>query len=193
MRRALLCLIAFCSLAAFAADEPWFQLLKARDSGFIGTGKLHGASYLFRIPGTEVKSLAERGSKPIFLVDGVLMTVLAVSPEDYGRDASDPIAAQRKYEQDYQRKTFPGVKFSELEVCAESPLPHGGWVAQLPPRTDTPSNLKDYHGLSYQVFVTYQVSDVVLAIGSAYGDDDDKKKMAAKLDAICRSFMRDKP
>ena len=199
MKRSLaacMCIGGFAFGSASAADEPWFKLLEAKDGGYMATGKLNGGTWFFRIPGQKIGTLGDHGGRqPMLIVDGVPVTVLAVPPEDYGRGARDPLAAQRKYEQDYQRKTIPGVEISELEMCKQSQFPHGGWVAKLPPRADdVPSpGMTEYRRFPYQVYVTYQVSDVVLMINSAYGDDESKKAAAAKLDAICRSFLRDKP
>jgi len=192
---------AVCALALPCAaqappptQEPWFKLLEARDGGYIATGKIHGATWMFRIPGQQVKSLGDpRGRQPMFLVDDVIVTVLAVAPSDYVPGARDPLAAQAKYEQDYQRKAFTGVEITELDMCKQSRFPHGGWAAKIPPRPDQGKGLKDYRSFPYQVYVTYQISDVVLMINSAYGDEEGRKAVAAKLDAICRSFLRDNP
>ena len=117
-------------------------------------------------------------------------------PEAYGRTAANPLEAQRKYEQDYQLASFPGVKLSEHDFCNSATLPHGGWIAEIPPRPGDdppPGSIRDYRRTPFQVYVTFQVADVVLMIGSVYGDENERKAVAAKIGAICGTFVREKP
>jgi hypothetical protein len=190
MTRLLLLALAWLHASAAAADDPWFKLVESKSGGYIAGGKLNGSSWGFRLPGREIKQAGGSGP-PAFMVDGVVISLVPVRPEDYGRNEPDPLKAQAKYEQDYFRKTFPNAKFTQQELCKGASLPHGSWIAEVPPRPD-PGNLKDYKATPHQAYLTFQVADVVLMTTLAYGDEN-AKAAAEKIDSICRTFMRDKP
>ena len=191
MGRFLFAVVLATSMAAIA-DEPWFKLVQGKNGGYIAGGKLHGSSWGFMLPGREIKAAGDSKGPPVFSVDGVIISLVAVPPEDYGRNAADPIKAQAKYEQDYLRKSIPGAKLAQRELCKAAPLPHGSWMADVPTRKDDSGKLKDYHATPHQAYLTFQVADVVLMTTLAYGDENEAAA-AEKIDSICRTFMRDKP
>jgi hypothetical protein len=191
-RFCLALLIGACAVNAGAADEPWFKLVEAKGGGYVAGGKLHGASWGFRLPGREIKAMSKPGELPMLMVDGVFLSLVPVGPEAYGRSAANPLEAQKKYEQDHFRKVFPGVKLGEHDFCKGATQPHTAWIAELPANVvdqPGPTPLKNVQRLPFTVVVTFQVADVVLMMTSAYGDEPSRKATAAKIDAICRTFV----
>jgi hypothetical protein len=186
-----LALLATATLVQGAAKEspktgPWLKVARSAN-GFLVGGYLDGVLYGFEIPGSDIKSVGE-GKQPLMTVDGVFFQVRAIPKSEFASLAPDALEAHKRYEQKLQRQSFQGVTFADHDFCDNSKARHGQWMAEVPPDPAPPAAGRT----PYQVYVTFEVGDSVLMVGSAYGNDEQKRAVARKIDGICRSFVRER-
>jgi len=169
------------------APKPWIKIVKA-GNGYLVGGYIDNVLYGFEIPGTEIKSVG-KGEQPLVVVDGVFLQFQVVAKSLFGALDADSLEAFRKYEQKYQAESFRGVTFSDHDFCQNAKVRHRDWVSEMPPNPNAPP---DAVRTPYQVYVTFEVGDSVLMVGSAYGNEEQKRATARKIDAICRTFVRER-
>ena len=165
---------------------PWLKVAKSAN-GFLVGGYLDGVLYGFEIPGSEIKPVGD-GREPLMTVDGVFLQVRAIRKSEFASIAPDALEAHKRYEQKFQREGFPGATFADHDYCDNSKVRHGQWMMEAPPNPALPEGRRTPH----QVYVTFEVGDSVLLVGSLYGNDEQKHAMARKIDGICRSFVRER-
>jgi hypothetical protein len=157
------------------AGEPWLNIVKS-ENGFLFKGHLDGAPYSFDIPGSDIK-VAGDNNRPMVLIDNVFFQIVRVKNSDFSPKGAEVLDAHKAYEQKHLKDNFEGIKLKDVDVCKGSGLKHQYWTMEAP-FSKTPN----------QVFVTIEVGNYVLMIGSAYKDEEQRKTMAGKFESLCKSF-----
>ena len=181
---------AFASLAAAVAFAQQVQMPKdlqpapserpfsitRSSTGYLVGGNLGGNLWAFHVRGQEFKWLREPAQ--LFAIDGVVMQVKLVKRSLFPVTGPSVLQAHRKYEQEYQAKSTPGVTFADHDMCRNSKLPHQHWLA-------TSGNIS-------QAYVTFEVGDYVVLVVAPYENEVRREAVARELDDVCRSFVREK-
>lgn len=173
----LVCTLAGGLTRAEEKSGPWLNIVKS-ENGFLFKGHLEGAPYSFDIPGNQIK-VAGDNTRPMTLIDNVFFQLVRVKKSDFPTKNTDVLDAHKSYEQKHQKENFEGITLRDNDFCKGSGLKHQYWVMEAP----FSENLN-------QVFITVEVGNHVLMIGSAYKNEDQRKAVATKFESLCKSFKQ---
>ena len=179
-----LAIVAFvsCSCATLAwagrRHQPWLSIVKSTD-GFLFEGRLKGTEFSFDIPGDQIQvaQQEEPGDPATMAIDELFFSVVPVSTSEFPPTDPDTLTSYRKYEQQYERDNLGHVALSDVDLCEGASLQHVSWQLE-------PLDLK----APAQTFMAVVAGDYVIVVGSAFANDEERKRMLGKFSTVCESF-----
>lgn len=159
-------------------SERWFTLDRT-SAGYVAGGNLAGTLWAFHVQGDKMKRLGSEASTT-FSIDGVVLQVRPVPRSVIKGAASGVLEAHKRYEQEHQAGTTPGVTFGSHDLCRGAKIPFQQWTAQRA------------SGGLVQAYVTFEVGDYVMMIVAPYENEVRRTAVARALGDACRSFRREK-
>lgn len=182
--KSTLTIVAFvlcsCATVAWAGrkHDPWLSIVKSTD-GFLFEGRLERTEFSFDIPGDRIQVAEQRepGDPARMAIDDLFFSVVPVSTSEFAPTGPDTLASYREYEQQYEQDNFDHAVLSDLDVCEGASLRHVSWQLEA-------LELK----APAQTFMAVAAGNYVIVVGSAFANDEEKKRMLSKFSALCESF-----
>ena len=183
--KALAALLLVVSSAAFAQINPdtlqappskrWFSI-DLTDTGIVAGGNLEGTAWAFHIRGEGFKRLGDT----TFAIGGAVMQVRVIPRSVLPKEATDVLAAHKKFEQDYQNRNAKGaMQFAAHPFCIGTKVPHEQWTARLP---------GDTTGI-VQATVTFRVGDYVLMVSAPFENETRLQAVARTMGDVCSTIQ----